>query len=224
MKTFAKLTATAGAGAAILVASSFLSSSVALAAPCAAGSVATYTTPGFSCSVGALTFSDFTVVTSAAGGAFVDVSSPNAFNPVSFSYNGHQEYGFELSYGAGALGAGLADVNVNYHVSSAPGAMVDAYMSLAGSASGLASVILDETLSNGGVLHLGAAGVDWITFPGVDSLFAVKDQSDIAIDGVAVSSSLIDAFSITTPEPGTMALFGAALFGSTLWLRRRRKS
>ncbi|HUN75627.1 MAG TPA: PEP-CTERM sorting domain-containing protein [Steroidobacteraceae bacterium] len=232
MKTVGKLTATAGASVAILAASSLLGASSAWAAPCAAGSVSEYTATGFSCTVGPLTFSHFSIAVSTSGTGFVTDNAVNAFQPLT-SIPG--EYGFSLAYAAGAGGAGsTADVQLSYEVTSAPGAMVDAYMELTGgtSGTGFATETLGETLSTGsstvGTMSLGGPGVTTTTFAPEYTIFATKDQDDTVFTGAttaAMSSQLEDAFSVTgggVPEPGTIALFGAALLGGSIWLRRRR--
>jgi len=231
MKTVGKLTATAGASVAILAASSLLGASSAWAAPCAAGSVSEYTTPGFSCTVGPLTFSDFAVALTTSGSGVVTDNAMNAFRPLT-SIPG--EYGFSLSYSSGAMGAGSsADVQVSYTVTSSPGAMTDAYMEFTGGVIGSGALAgMTETLTNGSstvaTMTLGSGGATSATFGPQYTLFATKDQSDIVFTGastVSMSSQLEDAFSVTgggVPEPGTIALFGAALLGGSIWLRRRK--
>jgi|SRR5579862_2904069 len=225
-RTFKKLTAAAGIGASLLVGSSFVSS--AWAAPCAAGSVATYTAPGFSCTVGPLTFSNFNVIVTTSGPpAIVNFSATNAFNPDILTVGGHTEYGFDLGYLAAASGVGFADIGVKYDVSAAPGTMNDAYMAYTGTAIGGGSfTALTESFSNGQSMSLVGQGAKSITFAPIGSLQAIKDQSNVALDGVAVSSLLVDGFSVPTgvPEPGTIALFGAGLLGGAFFLRRRKLS
>ncbi len=115
--------------------------------------------------------------------------------------------------------------------------MVDAYMSFTGvtgpipgvpqGPGAFATATLSETLSNGVVLSLLSPGATSTSFPAVGSLSAIKDQDNSAYNGDFSSSSvLVDAFSVNTsvPEPGTIALFGAGLLGSALWLSRRRRA
>lgn len=212
-----RMTVRAAAGTA-LIAASILGTSAWATPVCVPGPV----TNGCSFTEGGLTFSDFTVTTHSGGLASVtDVD----FTPVTFTYNGHTEYGFELSYAAFAAVAGVADVTVSYDVTAGPGtSIVDAYMgfvgnTLTGKKGGYALAALDEQLtygSGGGTtMDLTAPGIDWTAIdPAQTSVYAVKDQEDIAL-GAAISytSALTDAFSTQVPEPGTFALFGAALLG-----------
>jgi hypothetical protein len=238
MKTLTKMTAAAGA---LVVASSFLGSSAAWAGLCGPGSVAQYTSPTFSCTVGPLTFSHFTVASTTGGLGSVVFNGSTAFNPDTVTYDGRTEYGFSLAYSAAAagnssLGIGTADVALTYDVSGPRGSIIDAYMAFSGSvlplpgqtAPVIASSTLSETLTSTGVpplvltMSLASPGATGTTFAGQSGFSAIKDQNDTAFVGESESSILVDAFSVTVPEPGTFALFGFALLGGTFWLRRRR--
>ncbi len=237
-----KLTAALGASASLIALSSLVGSGSAYAGACVAASAATYEAAGFSCSVGPLTFSNFNLFTQTTGIAVLTVTG---FNPVTLVVGGHTEYGFALSYTADAFGIGspvplsTTDLALNYNVTSKPGNMVDSYMAFTGAtgvipgvapgAGAFASAVLSETLSNGVTMSLDAPGVASDNFlPGqiTNNINAIKDQDNAAYNGdFADTSVLVDAFSVSgaVPEPGTMALFGAGLLGSALWLHRRRR-
>ena len=65
-------------------------SSVALAAPCAVGTLATYDTAGFTCTIDGLTFSNFSYSTAGSGGA----SAPDASGVTVTPQTGGSEVGF----------------------------------------------------------------------------------------------------------------------------------
>ncbi len=188
---------------------------------CVLGSAATYTAPGFSCTVGTLTFSGITISPSTTGDGTV---GPISVGPISGGL------ALTFSSAASAPPPSTADVAWLYTVTStAP--ITDAGLLLTGSGTGGGTVSLNETLSNGVTLSAASPGsaTDHVTFAGVDSLSVAKDLANIAFTSgsMAVSSVIENTFSngiVPAPEPATFALLGAGLLGLCLVRRRRARS
>jgi hypothetical protein len=201
-----------GLVAAVGVISTPLMALPAWALPCVTGSVASYETPGFSCSVDGFTFSGISVTTVVSGSGSVTLGS---FSP--FTSGG--ESGLALTYSAntGTTPGSTADVAWIYNVT---GNIVDAFMSFTGTTTGTGQATSSETLSNNVTLSLTAPGSVTATFSPVTSLGVIKDQNDFAgSSGSAETSVLENGFS--TPLPGALPLFATGLAG--LWgLRRKR--
>jgi len=196
-----------------------LGGSSALAAACSIAPVSTYTATGFSCSVGPVTFSNFSVTPSTTGSGAVALST---FSP--FTFDG--TYGLNLSYSSSTgFSGGTSDVAWTYNVSGAP-PLDDAYAALAGGVSGpSAATHLSEVLSNGMTLSLLGAGTTSVTFAPVSALHVIKDQHDLADSGSAAFSSIVgNGFSVV-PEPSTwaMLLLGFAGLAYAGFRSNRRK-
>jgi len=148
-----------------------------------------------------------------------------------FSNGGTQELGLQLNFAAVANSTTpTTDVDLTFTVAGNSGNQIsDAFMSLAGTDSGGATSTLGETLSNGVSLQLMSPGATSASFSPVASLLAIKDQLNSANGGLAETSNLVDAFSVTggvpvsaTPIPGTLPLFASGLVGFWGWTRRRK--
>ncbi len=199
------------------------SGSSAWTATCATAPVATYTTAGFTCTVDGLTFSDFAVNVTTAGGGSVILGS---FTPFTGIIAGVLESGLSLTYTALAPVAGAsADIAWTYVVTgSVP--IIDAFLALAGNTSGSGVASVSEILSNGVVLSLNAPGSTTAVFAPISTLGVFKDQIDFVgpTGGFSTTSILTNAFS-TVPGPVVGAgLPGLVLAcGGLIALARRRR-
>lgn len=180
-------------------------------------SASVYTAPGFTCTVGTLTFGGITISPSTTGDGVV---GPITVTPITD--------GLALTFSAAAAfpPPSTADIAWLYTVTSTV-PIVDAGLSVTGTGSAGAVVTLSETLSNGKTLTASSPGspTDMITFAGVPSLSVDKDLSDAALTGgMAVSSVIKNTFStsIHIPEPAAIVLLGAGLVGLGVIRRSRR--
>jgi hypothetical protein len=193
--------------------SPLLGASTALAAACATAPVGVFETAGFSCNVGPVTFSDFSVLSTTNGSGVVVLSD---FSPFTTVVDGVREFGLNLSFASdtGTTPGSLADVALTFNVSGAP-SLTDAFAVFAGTTTSTGTDNLSEVLSNGVSLTLNAPGATSAMFSAIGSLSVVKDQSDFAGSaGSADSSILGNAFSVTAvPEPSTWAMMLAGFVG-----------
>jgi hypothetical protein len=200
--------------------SPLLSASTALAAACATAPVGVFEAAGFSCNVGPVTFSDFSVISTTNGSGVVVLSD---FSPFTTVVDGVTEFGLNLSFASdtGTTPGSLADVALTFNVSGAP-SLTDAFAVFAGTTTGTGTDNLSEVLSNGVSLTLNTPGATSAMFSAIGSLSVVKDQSDFAGSaGSADSSILGNAFSVTAvpssvaavPEPSTWAMMLAGFVG-----------
>jgi PEP-CTERM motif len=193
--------------------SPLLGASTALAAACATAPVGVFEAAGFSCNVGPVTFSDFSVLSTTNGSGVVVLSD---FSPFTTVVGGVTEFGLNLSFASdtGTTPGSLADVALTFNVSGAP-SLTDAFAVFAGTTTGTGADNLSEVLSNGVSLTLNAPGATSAMFSAIGSLSVVKDQSDFAGSaGSADSSILGNAFSVTAvPEPSTWAMMLAGFVG-----------
>jgi hypothetical protein len=191
----------------------------AQAAPCSTTPTpsSVYTAPGFTCTVGTLTFSGVSISPSTTGTGVVGPISITALSdglPLTFSAS------------ASAPPPSTADISWLYDVTSTV-PIVDASLLLTGSGTSGGAVTLDETLSNGATLHASSPGsaTDTVTFAGVSSLSVAKDLANVALtpSSLSVSSVVENTFSTSThpiPEPAAFVVLGAGLVG--LGLARRK--
>jgi hypothetical protein len=209
----------------------FIGASVpANAATCVVGSVASYTTAGFSCDVGGVvSFSNISVSTLTAGAGTVTLGN---FSP----FIGGGEFGLSLNYIATAFGPGdQADVAWTYTVTALNGYTIhDAFLALAGNTTGDGVARVSEILSNGVTLSLNSPGSTTAEFAPIGVLGVLKDQIDFVppatacgdrvCAGSSTTSILTNAFSVTqVPIPGAAGLFltGLGMMGVLGWRRKR---
>ena len=195
----------------------------AQAGPCAMASSSVYTAPGFSCTVGTLTFSSISISPSTTGDGVV---GPITVTPVASGLS------LTFSSAASAPPPSTADIAWLYTVASTV-PIVDASLLLTGSGTGGGTVSLSETLSNGKTLMASSPGsaTDSVTFPGVSSLSVAKDLVDVALTSgsLAVSSVIENTFSTNStpiPEPMsiTLVVTGLGLIGLGFSRRSKRNS
>jgi hypothetical protein len=208
------------AAVAAVVATPLMAAS-AWASACVTGTVASYETAGFSCTVdnGAITFSNFAVNT---------IGNVTLGNFTPFVDSTNTEFGLSLNYAATTTAMQPnADVAWTYNVSG--NLISDAYAAFSGGVTGTGTQDLTETLSNSGdgfsaTLTLNAPGSQTIAInPAQSSLTAMKDQDNFAGSaGSATASIVTNGFSLTaTPIPGALPLFATGLVG--FWgLRKKR--
>jgi hypothetical protein len=215
---------------------------------CVMAPVGTYTAPGFSCSEGGLTFSDFVVNATAlpieARINFRTFANPTDISP--FFNEDANALGVQLDTNqlVSAVSAlqdspASSDIRWSYNVSSS-GLPLNAIFVQAGSSdlssdrlpSGTASILLSVDLGNVGQLSLPGLGTATVAFAPKEALHVVNDSLLLSgEDGFAVVPSILNAFGIVRQAPvhvpGPIA--GAGLpglilaCGALLALARRRR-
>ena len=200
-------------------------SAVVQAAPCVGGTLDTYI--GSSCTFGGLTFSDFSYISSASGGAAAPSDSGVAVNP---EVDG-SEVGLLFSAGWLAGQNQIQDSLIQFTVTCIDCMIDDVVLIMGGGANGSGLASVSET-SLHPVVNLITGGsklIDSTTFSPVNSIKVVKDiavSGGSAENGFAHISAVTNLFSTTTttmtPEP-SLSLLCLGFLGLVPLARRKMR-
>lgn len=169
---------------------------ISLAAACPQDTLATYTTPGFSCTVGSLKFSNFTYTGTASGGAGVVSASAIGVSPVSSGVQFRPPFGVVTSQTQDGL--------IGFTVTVSSGNVIGFTSSMGGYGVGAAGTVSVATTGNNSAEAFlvynsgGNVASQTVTFGGVVSLVVI---TDIAVNGNSGSAAVSSASEQFTTSP-----------------------
>jgi hypothetical protein len=217
----------------LLVTFVFGGSYSAWATSCVSGTLASYEVANFSCSVGTLTYSDFSYLSAADGGALVPSTDGITVTPVTAGFGSDTGLVFTAIWAVGTNQA--EDSSITYSVeTSNPGGITDEKLVTVGGAAGQGIATVAETSATGPISLFTEFG------PGTDipsdtaTVFVPADTEltvtkDIGVSGgtVAGGAHLSDVYNLfsqgttsTVPEPSLLILC-TGLLGLLPVLRRK---
>jgi hypothetical protein len=194
-------------------------SGAAKAAACVSNTLDKYTAPGFACTIGDMTFANFTWTPSNTGGG----TAPPAMSEKAVP----DGLGFDLDGLFAASSGATADAILHYTATTTDDTnTIDRIMLYAvGGQSGTGTNGVDEVLCAGGLLAACPAGGNYalsvtgngvavqVAFAGVNEVDIRKDiYTEGGPSGSATLSSVTNVVDQPVPEPASLALLAAGLF------------
>lgn len=200
-------------------------SSLAYADSCAVGTfgVSSYGAPGFSCTIGDLTFSNFSYTPAGSNGLS---GAQVTVTPLT----GGNELGFMFTAGWGAASNQSYDSFIDYTITAPSAEISDLVLSIGGfGTTGTGFLSVSENASNGTNLYVcfgdqTCTQTDSAVFDPVASLDVSKDILVVGGEGGTASLSAVVNTASEVPEPATLTLLGTGLLGLAGVVRRKLRS